>query len=46
MKTVLIMGGTAFVGEAVAMHMIELGYTVDIFTRGIRDVKYSGVREQ
>ena len=39
------MGGTAFVGESVAKHMIELGYTVDIFTRGIREVKYSGVRE-
>lgn len=39
------MGGTAFVGEAVAMHLIERGYTVDIFTRGIRPVTYDGVRE-
>ena len=42
---VLVMGGTEFVGMAVAKYLISQGYTVDIFTRGIKYVDYDGVRE-
>lgn len=39
---ILIMGGTEFVSEALAKYMIEKGYQVSIFTRGVRPVKYGG----
>lgn len=42
---VLIMGGTQFVSEACAKYFIKAGYVVDIFTRGMHEVKYSGYRE-
>jgi nucleoside-diphosphate-sugar epimerase len=42
---VLIMGGTEFVGRALAKFLISRGYTVDIFTRGMKPVDYDGVRE-
>lgn len=45
MSTVLIMGGTTFVSSALARYLIEQGYTVDIITRGIKPINYSGYRE-
>lgn len=39
------MGGTAFVSKCFAMHAIEKGYTVDIFTRGRLKVDYLGINE-
>lgn len=44
MASILILGGTAFVSEALARFFIEEEYTVDILTRGIQPVKYLGVR--
>lgn len=41
---VLVMGGTEFVGMAVAKHLVSQGYAVDIFTRGMKPVNYEGVR--
>jgi nucleoside-diphosphate-sugar epimerase len=41
---VLVMGGTEFVSSSVAKHFISKGYTVDIFTRGVKTVKYDGFR--
>ncbi|MBI9012839.1 MAG: NAD-dependent epimerase/dehydratase family protein [Clostridiales bacterium] len=41
---ILIMGGTEFVSRSVAEHYIELNYTVDIFTRGKKEVPYTGYR--
>ncbi|MCM1989442.1 SDR family oxidoreductase [Oceanirhabdus seepicola] len=41
---ILVMGGTEFVGKAVAKYLIAQGYTVDIFTRGLKHVDYDGVR--
>lgn len=41
---VLVMGGTQFVSSAVAKHMIKKGYEVDIFTRGMRPVEFTGYR--
>lgn len=43
---VLVMGGTEFVSSAMAQYLIGKGYTVDIFTRGIKLVKYTGFRKQ
>ena len=43
-SVVLVMGGTEFVGKAVAKYLIVQGYTVDIFTRGMKSVDYDGVR--
>ena len=40
----LVMGGTEFVSSSVAKYLISKGYIVDIFTRGIRPVKYDGFR--
>ncbi len=41
---VLVMGGTEFVSSSLAKYLISKGYTVDIFTRGIKPVKYEGIR--
>lgn len=41
---VLVMGGTEFVSGGMARYLIGLGYEVDIFTRGVKPVKYDGVR--
>ena len=40
----LVMGGTEFVSKSLAKHLIEEGYIVDIFTRGLKPVKYYGFR--
>lgn len=42
---VLVLGGTEFVSAAIAKHLIAQGYTVDILTRGIKPLEYSGVRK-
>lgn len=42
---ILVMGGTEFVGRAVAKYLISQGYIVDIFTRGMKHVDYDGVRD-
>ncbi|WP_017414017.1 SDR family oxidoreductase [Clostridium tunisiense] len=42
---VLVMGGTEFVSSSLAKHLIAKGYTVDIFTRGIKEIKYEGIRK-
>jgi len=39
------MGGTEFVGKAVAEYMISSGHEVSIFTRGIREPGYNGIHE-
>jgi len=39
------MGGTEFVGRAVAKYMISRGHEVSIFTRGIRELSYNGIHE-
>ncbi|MBM7613783.1 NAD-dependent epimerase/dehydratase family protein [Alkaliphilus hydrothermalis] len=44
MKT-LVMGGTEFVSSSIAQFLISKGYTVDIFTRGNKPIKYEGVRK-
>lgn len=40
------MGGTQFVGAAVAKYWIANGHNVDIFTRGILPITYSGIRHR
>ncbi|MDP4145825.1 MAG: NAD-dependent epimerase/dehydratase family protein [Bacillota bacterium] len=40
----LVMGGTEFVSSSMAKYLISMGYVVDIFTRGMKPVNYSGVR--
>ncbi len=42
---ILVMGGTEFVSSALTKHLISKGYTVDIFTRGMKPIKYDGVRK-
>ncbi|HBD65274.1 MAG TPA: epimerase [Clostridiales bacterium] len=41
---ILVMGGTEFVGRAVAEYMISRGHEVSIFTRGIREPGYNGIQ--
>ncbi|WP_416826466.1 NAD-dependent epimerase/dehydratase family protein [Ectobacillus polymachus] len=45
MFTILVMGGSQFVSKALAKHFIHLGYTVDIFTRGLKQIDYEGYRK-
>lgn len=40
----LVMGGTEFISKAVSKYLIEKGYKVDIFTRGVRKADYEGYR--
>lgn len=40
------MGGTEFVSSSVAKYLIAKGHEVDIFTRGNKELKYSGVNIQ
>jgi nucleoside-diphosphate-sugar epimerase len=44
MFEILVMGGSQFVSQSLAAYLIEKGYTVDIFTRGLRQIQYEGVR--
>ena len=41
---ILVMGGSEFVSAYLAKHLIAKGHVVDIFTRGIRPIKYTGFR--
>lgn len=41
---VLVLGGTQFVGRALAMRLIACDHDVSILTRGRRPVEYGGVR--
>lgn len=41
---ILVMGGTEFVSSSLVKYLISKGYIVDIFTRGIKPVKYDGIR--
>lgn len=43
MKNILVFGGTTFVSEETAKLLISNKYNVDILTRGILPLKYSGV---
>jgi nucleoside-diphosphate-sugar epimerase len=42
---ILVMGGTEFVSNSLTKYLISKGYIVDIFTRGIRPIKYDGIRK-
>lgn len=42
---ILVMGGSSFVSQVVAMHGIEAGHEVDIFTRGKTPIRYHGVHK-
>lgn len=44
MSTILVMGGTNFVSSSLAKYLISKGYNVDILTRGIRKIDYTGYR--
>ncbi|WML32990.1 NAD-dependent epimerase/dehydratase family protein [Clostridium sp. OS1-26] len=41
---ILVMGGTEFVSSSLVKYLISKDYVVDIFTRGIKPVKYDGIR--
>lgn len=45
MSTILIMGGSQFVGRSLAEHFIQKGYEVDVLTRGVGKLNYSGFRD-
>lgn len=40
---ILVMGGTEFVSRSISEYFISKNYIVDIFTRGEKEVTYSGV---
>ncbi|QNO16713.1 NAD-dependent epimerase/dehydratase family protein [Alkalicella caledoniensis] len=42
---ILVMGGTEFVSSSMAKYLISKGYTVDVFTRGIKPLNYEGLRK-
>jgi nucleoside-diphosphate-sugar epimerase len=42
---ILVMGGTEFVSSSLTKYLISKGYIVDIFTRGIKPIKYDGIRK-
>lgn len=43
MYSVLIMGGSDFVGSSLAKYLIKNKYNVDIMTRGIKSIDYDGI---
>ncbi|MBU5316054.1 NAD-dependent epimerase/dehydratase family protein [Clostridium bornimense] len=45
MNTILVLGGSTFVSKAIAKYLISKNYTVDILTRGIIPIEYTGFRE-
>lgn len=45
MKSILVMGGSEFIGSALAKHLIKSGYTIDILTRDNKPVNYKGFKE-
>lgn len=42
MKSILVMGGSDFIGSALAKYLIKSGYKVDIFTPGEKRISYKG----
>lgn len=42
---VLVMGGSEFVSKSLTKYLIEKGYVVDIFTRGLKPLLYDGFRK-
>lgn len=42
---ILVMGGTEFVSSSLTKYLVSKGYIVDIFTRGIKPIKYDGIRK-
>lgn len=44
MYSVLIMGGTDFIGSELSKYFINKRYNVDIMTRGIKPINYNGIR--
>ena len=44
MDNILIMGGSTFVSSSLAKYLIKRGHSVDILTRGVKEIKYSGYR--
>ncbi|MBM7583475.1 nucleoside-diphosphate-sugar epimerase [Bacillus pakistanensis] len=45
MVKILIMGGTQFVSKALAQYLITKGHQVDIFTRGHKEIEFSGIHQ-
>lgn len=45
MVKVLVLGGSGFVSESLATYLINRGYDIDILTRGLRKVNYSGYKD-
>ncbi len=45
MGKILVMGGSTFVSSSLAQYLIQRGYTVDLLTRGIKEIKYSGYNQ-
>lgn len=45
MYSVLIMGGSDFIGSSLAKYFIKKGYKVDIITRGIKPINYYGIQK-
>lgn len=43
MCSVLIMGGSDFIGSSLAKYLIKNKYDVDIMTRGIKSIDYDGI---
>lgn len=44
MIEILVMGGTEFVSSSLAQYLIKKGYIVDIFTRGMKPLRFKGIR--
>lgn len=45
MKSILVMGGSDFVGSSLSKYLIKCGYSIDIMTRCERELNYKGFRE-
>lgn len=44
MYSVLIMGGSDYIGSSLAKYLIKNKYEVDIMTRGRKDIEYKGIK--
>lgn len=45
MKSILVMGGSDFIGSALSKYLIKCGYNIDIATNGKHAINYKGYRE-
>lgn len=45
MKSILIMGGSDFIGSALAKRLIKCGYQIDILTNGKKEIDYKGFKK-